>query len=194
MNDHSKIIIEEADTLLTILNHQRHDWLNHFQVLLGYLRLGQPEKGENYLQRVTELAHQESALARIKCPPLSVFFLTFRTLHNDLHLEVELYNEVDLSKVQMNSLDLFHFISQLVILVKDHFPANPMETNSLLVTFESVEDAVQIQFDLATGFPASATSELEKLIQRGLAQGATIITRNHSNEEWLLEMNLPYRA
>lgn len=194
MNDHSKLFIEEADMLLTIINQQRHDWLNHFQVLLGYLKLGRPEEGAAYLTRVTELAHQESLLARINCPPLSSFFLTFHALHNDLCLEVELYNDVDLSKVQIEPLDLFQFIYQLIMLVKNSLPTDSMETNSLLVTLESLPEAIQIHFDLSTGLSASAQLELEKLLESGLAQGVTMETRNQCEEEWCLELNLPYRT
>lgn len=190
MNDHLKLFIEEADMLLTILNHQRHDWLNHIQVLLGYLKLGRPEEGEAYLQRVTELAHQESLLARINCPPLSSFLLTFHALHNDLRLEIEVLNEVDLSKIRMDRLELFQFVRQLIMLVKHSFP-NPLETNSLLVTLESQPEAIQIQFDLSTGLPASVQPEMEKLLESGLAQGVTFETKNHTKEEWILEINLP---
>ncbi|MGD8188832.1 Spo0B domain-containing protein [Brevibacillus ginsengisoli] len=193
MNDHSNLFVEEADMLLTILNQQRHDWLNHFQVLLGYLKLGRPEEGETYLTRVTELARQESLLTRINCPPLSSFFLTFHALHNDLCLEVELYNDIDLSKVQKDQLSLFQFIYQLIMLVKNSFPKGSMETNSLLVTLESLPEAIQIQLELSAGLPASAQLELEKLLESELAQGVTIQTRNQREEEWCLELNLPYR-
>ncbi len=180
--------------LLTILNHQRHDWLNHFQVLLGYLRLGRPQEGEAYLQRVTEQTHQESLIARLKCPPLSVFLLTFPALHNDFRLEVEVYNEVDLSLVQMDSMALFEIIQELIFILKKHLPCNSMEMNSLLISLESRKDAVQIQFDLTSRLPASAEPELEKLLEKGIAQGAAFVANNRLEEEWILEMALPYRA
>lgn len=180
--------------LLTILNQQRHDWLNHFQVLLGYLRLGRPEEGEAYLQRVTEQTHQESHIARIQCPPLSVFFLTFHALHSDLRLEVEIYNDVDLSTLQIPQMDLYHFITQVIYTMKKYIPTDDAELPNLLVSLESKEGGVHFHFDMETTFSASAKPELEKLLVSGKEKGCTILHNTYEEDEWVLEFLIPYRT
>jgi stage 0 sporulation protein B (sporulation initiation phosphotransferase) len=99
MSDQQKLFTQQVDLLLDLLNQQRHDWLNHFQVLLGYLRLGKTLEGEAYLRQVTEAIQQESRIARLNCPRLSVFFLTFNVLQQDLRLQVNADCQLDLSRL-----------------------------------------------------------------------------------------------
>lgn len=180
--------------LLTILNQQRHDWLNHFQVLLGYLRLGRPAEGEAYLQRVTEQTHQESNIARIQCPPLSVFFLTFHALHHDFRLEVEIYNDVNLSTLPISQMDLYHFITQVIYTIKKYIHSEDVELPNLLISLESKEEGVVFHFDLAMNVTASAKPEMEKLLESGKATGFTIVHNTYEEDEWVLELLVPYRT
>jgi stage 0 sporulation protein B (sporulation initiation phosphotransferase) len=194
MDVKQKLITQQADLLLTVLNRQRHDWLNHFQVLLGYLKLGRPEAGEEYLKRVTEEAHRESVIARINCPLLSVFFLTFNALHDEISLEVEVFNEVDLSLLSMERRDFFEFVTDFVFTLKSHLERDCMEQASLLVSLIANGKVIQIKFDLAGALHASAGPEVEKLVERSKQSGATVTEWIHTEDEWVMEFSFPCRA
>lgn len=191
MKDERKLFIEQTDQLLTVLNQQRHDWLNHFQVLLGYLRLGRPEQGEEYLKRVAALASQESSIAQINCSPLSIFFLTFNALHKDLLLEVEVSNQVDLSLAAMERTDMFQFVTDVVFTVKENVVKDPFEMANILISLADTENGIQLRFDVAGSLHESGNRELEKLVESSKQVAMTVTEWIVSDAEWVLEVTFP---
>jgi stage 0 sporulation protein B (sporulation initiation phosphotransferase) len=191
MSDEQKLFTQQTDQLLKVLNQQRHDWLNHFQVLLGYLRLGRPEQGEEYLKRVTELAYQDSMIARINSSLLSVFFLTFNALHTDLLLDVEVCNQVNLKEASVPETDLFRVVTDVVFAVKDHVNKPEYEPASMLVSVLADESGIHFRFDLAGGLRASGRSELEKLVVSSKQLGIDVAEWIDTDEEWVLEIVVP---
>ncbi len=189
-----KMLTEQADLLLQVLNHQRHDWLNHFQVLLGFLKMGRPEQGEEYLRRITDLVCQESNVARLNCPSLSVLFLTFNAIHKDLLLEVEVYNQTDLSTLVMGAENFATLVTELVYLIKEHQRASEYEVNSLLISLASNDQAVEIRFDLTGALFESGDQEVEKLLERGEPTEMIVEEWTRSDTEWVLALNIPCRT
>ena len=194
MKGELKVFTEQTDLLLQVLNHQRHDWLNHFQVLLGYLRLGKPEQGEKYLQRITNLVCQESMIARINCPPLAVLFLTFNALHKDLLLEVEVANQTDLSTLVMGSGKFASLVTELISIIKEHQQVSEYEANSLLVSLASTDHAVEVRFDLTGTLFESGNEEVEKLLERGENTQMIVEEWSKTDQEWVLALTVPCRT
>lgn len=184
-------LTEQADLILQVLNQQRHDWLNHVQVLLGYLKMGRPEQGELYLKRVCELACQESMIARINLPSLSVFFLTFNAIHRDLLLEVELENQPDLSKLTVDHEWFAALIMDIVFAIKTYQRKPEYEVNSLLLSFTAGSNQLEISFDLAGSLSASGNEEVEKLLVRGQTQDIMLEEWAKSEDEWILTLRVP---
>lgn len=191
MIDERKLFTQQTDELLTVLNRQRHDWLNHLQVLLGYLRLGRPEEGEAYLKRVSELAMQESMLARLNCSMLSVFFLTFNALHKDMILEVDVCNHVDLARTALDQETLFRTIAGTVCAVYQRLEQNQFEPASMQLFLLGGEREMRVRFDLAGKIRASGAADLEKLVRDGMASTVTVAEWIHTDEEWILELVIP---
>lgn len=194
MKGERKLLTEQSDLLLQVLNHQRHDWLNHFQVLLGYLKLGRPEQGEEYLQRITDLVCQESTVARLNCPPLSVLFLTFNAIHKDLLLEVEVGNQTDLSTLVMGAEKFATLVTELVFLIKEHQQVSEYEANSLLISLATSDQAVAVRFDLAGTLFESGDQEVEKLLKRGEPAEMIVEEWSKTDTEWVLALNIPCRT
>lgn len=44
-----------------ILRIQRHDFLNHLQIIQGYLQLKKPEKAEDYIKRAVDEIRAQGA-------------------------------------------------------------------------------------------------------------------------------------
>ncbi|CAJ1003402.1 MULTISPECIES: Spo0B domain-containing protein [Bacillales] len=191
MRDERTLFTQQTDQLLAVLNRQRHDWLNHVQVLLGYLRLGRLEEGEKYLKRIAELAMQESMVARLNSSLLSVFFLTFNALNNDLLLEVDVCSEVDLRKAAADEHDLFQLVAGIVFTVGEHLDRNEFEPASMQISLYRGEKGIHFRFDLAGKLRASAQCELEKLVRDKSRIPVIITACIHTDEEWVLETAVP---
>lgn len=55
---------------------QRHDFMNHWQVIQGYLQLQQPEKALAYMKKMLTVQVQEQKIAQIPEPALAAILLT----------------------------------------------------------------------------------------------------------------------
>lgn len=192
MEDERRLFTHQTDQLLTLLNRQRHDWLNHVQVLLGYLHLGRTEQGEAHLKRIAEIAMQESMIARLNNSLLSVFFLTFNALNKEMLLEVDVCSDIDLTRIALDEQHLFQLVSEILCTVNDHVDQNGYEPASMQVTLLEGEGGVHFRFDLAGGLSASGLGELEKLVRKSERSTVEVTEWIHTEEEWILEMVVPF--
>ncbi|MGE5701828.1 MAG: Spo0B domain-containing protein [Clostridia bacterium] len=194
MSDDQIQMNKQAEWVLQLLNQQRHDWLNHVQVLMSYLKLGRPERAEEYLKRVTEMVNQEGMISRIQFPQLSVFLLSFNALHNELRLDVKLDGPVDFSTIDLDQDRVFQLISSLVFAVKEHVDPASSETASLRMSFSQRENALVIRFDLEGLFTASGDAIVAKMVEQDNENTAALMAEwIHTEQETVLEARLPYR-
>ncbi|WP_139490288.1 Spo0B domain-containing protein [Brevibacillus dissolubilis] len=191
MKEELKLFTEQAGLLLQVLNQQRHDWLNHFQVLLANIQLGRTEDAQAYMKRVIDEAHQESLLTRINSPLLSVFFLTFNALHNDLHMEVEVQHPVDLSRISAGQDEFVSVTTECIHLLHTHLDPDFSDVPSVLVSLHSIDGAIHIRFDFVGKLRESIATEVENLITRAKISGAHVAEQIESENEWVLELAFP---
>lgn len=62
----------EAVRIKQFLSHQRHDWMNDVQILLGYLTLGKYDRMQNYLDQQVQKANDERLITQLQYAPLAV--------------------------------------------------------------------------------------------------------------------------
>lgn len=192
MGDERRLITHQTEELLKVLNRQRHDWLNHVQILLGYLHLNRTEQGEAHLKRIAEMAMQESMIARLNNSLLAVFFLTFNALNKEMLLEVEVCEQVDLSGVVLDEQALFQLVSELLCTVNDHVSQDGYEQASMQVSLFMGADGVHFRFDLAGEVSSSGLEKLEKIVQKSKQHAVEVTEWIHTAEEWVLEMVVPF--
>ena len=61
--------------LLQLYSLQRHDFMNHWQVIMGNLQLQQPEKALAYMRETIVIQEQEQKLALLHEPVLAAILL-----------------------------------------------------------------------------------------------------------------------
>lgn len=79
---------EAESVLLQFLRRQRHDFLNHLQVISGFIQLGQLERAMEYVQRVSRDLELPGAVFRIKVTEVAVFLLGHLIEAEDHQVEV----------------------------------------------------------------------------------------------------------
>ncbi|TDA70238.1 MAG: hypothetical protein D9V47_02430 [Clostridia bacterium] len=67
--------VDSESVLLQFLRRQRHDFLNHLQVVSGFIQLGRPERVTEYIQQVSYDLELLGAIFRIKVTEVAVFLL-----------------------------------------------------------------------------------------------------------------------
>lgn len=67
---------EELSQALGLLRGQRHSFLNHLQVISGWLQLGKSDRAAQYITRaVAHLEAEGQALQRIDSPEVALFLI-----------------------------------------------------------------------------------------------------------------------
>ncbi|WP_232695595.1 Spo0B domain-containing protein [Brevibacillus daliensis] len=191
MKDDQKLIIEHADQLLQVLNQERHDWLNHFQVIHSYIKLGRYQDGEHYLGRIIQESQQDSMIARMNCSKLSAYLMTFNAMHKDVALEVEMRNQVDAGQLAITHAGFYDVISKSIELLRSHLLSEQDEHPNLLVTLFQSEDHIIANFDLEGQVSASVAGEVEKLIHDLNGMAKLTSEQLHTNSSWNAEISFP---
>lgn len=71
-----QVQLEKAELTKKLVRNQRHDWMNHVQVIMGYQMMKQTQKLNHYLQKLIQLSNQERKISELKYPPLAAKLLT----------------------------------------------------------------------------------------------------------------------
>lgn len=79
--------------ILDLLRDQRHDFLNHLQVIMGNLQLKKADRAENYCRQVTSQILSLGSLTKMDNPYLSLVLLLLlqraKSLDIDLRIGIE---------------------------------------------------------------------------------------------------------
>ncbi|MED0732070.1 Spo0B domain-containing protein [Aneurinibacillus aneurinilyticus] len=177
--------------IIEVMNHQRHDWLNHIQVLLGYLKLERYEMCEEYIRKITADANRDTLVFRLEYPPLVAYLLSFNALHNNVRIEVEIPAPFSLMMLEEGPR-LGDFILSVVKLYQQHALYNDGQSNTLLLTLHCEEGALQVVADFAGELDVGkSTSALDKMQIQAQAWGANVLLAPHTASESVLECLFP---
>lgn len=81
---------DDTDDMIACMNIKRHDWLNHIQVMKGYLSLNKHDRLQSYLNHVLNEVEQESCICHLGYTPLSRYLLTHNMLAKDILLDIHI--------------------------------------------------------------------------------------------------------
>lgn len=76
--------------ILDIIRVQRHDFLNHLQVISGLLQLNKPDKALDYIKQICYEAGQESHICRIDNSELAIRLLREQHMATKRGIELEI--------------------------------------------------------------------------------------------------------
>jgi hypothetical protein len=85
-----QVQLQQTEEIKQILNRQRHDWMNHVQVLMGYVSLNKTDRLKEYLQKLIRIASEERKIAQLRFSPLIVTLLTLGMKYQEWEWSVRL--------------------------------------------------------------------------------------------------------
>ncbi|MBC8079176.1 MAG: Spo0B domain-containing protein [Gorillibacterium sp.] len=157
---------KHEEELLKILSLYRHDWMNHIQVLLGYIRLGKPERIEEYVGKINAKVHQESHISKIGVPALAVYYYTFQANHRLLTLEFEIEQEVRLDRLPDLGVNTSTLICQVIELFASQVTSDSGLPNLLSLDFDQEEDDILLDFMYEGSLKSDFNKKLDALFHR----------------------------
>ena len=100
-----EIIAEILRRMLEAHKLMRHDYMNHLQVISGYLQLGQPEKAKKNINQVSGWLERFKDLGRIDAPVLQALLLYYcATAGDEDCFNVEVTGKIKLEEKEDQSL------------------------------------------------------------------------------------------
>ncbi|MBM7648959.1 stage 0 sporulation protein B (sporulation initiation phosphotransferase) [Bacillus ectoiniformans] len=155
-------------TVVQALRHARHDWMNHIQLIKGYISLGKIEEAERAIENIIIQAHQESHLCNLRLPMFAELLLTFNWEARSFNLEYEVFNEEVKAHISDEALTswcaaLFRTLEQYIKLYAD---------NHLYLLVDKTEEGLRFFFEFSGIITDSKTlsQEVEELLRDSLFQ------------------------
>lgn len=86
----------EAEQAKEIISMQRHDWMNHIQVLMGYLSMKRTDPMKTYIEQLVRKAHRERRVSEFRYAPLAVTLLTLPHRFKSWQIDVQVDESIKL--------------------------------------------------------------------------------------------------
>lgn len=126
------------EILLEINRQLRHDFMNHLQVIHGYLQLGKPQKAREYTLQAAKKVRRLDSLIHIRIPLVQTIFIRYATLLNSDKAIFEVRVEDDFTYWK----DFDYEVAGLLVKVFDPFleklKKNEVQCKAFLKTREKV--------------------------------------------------------
>lgn len=113
-----------------ILSRYRHDWMNEFQLIIGYVRLKKYDRIEEFLQKVIHRAREESKLSLLGDTSLILYLVGFNALHTELELKATVEPPSTGDGVHI-SPPIASYLIQIIESYRTHAIHNDLERNLL---------------------------------------------------------------
>jgi len=109
-----KVAQELTEQNLRLLRCQRHDFLNHLQVVSGYIQMGKGSKAAKYIQEINQNLRGIRVVSGLNMPEASVLLISKREEAARYDIEFNYDIRTDLSGVKIKEYDLVRILSNLI--------------------------------------------------------------------------------
>ena len=93
----------EAEDVVNLIQHYRHDLMNELQVVQGYIKLGNLEKVDASMTELLDYFYQERKLLSLNAPNVFLWFMQFRLKYENFILTYD----IDIENKNLSESDIF---------------------------------------------------------------------------------------
>ncbi|QQZ10728.1 Spo0B C-terminal domain-containing protein [Heyndrickxia vini] len=169
----------EKWTIVEVLRHARHDWMNQLQLIKGNIALNKLDNVNRIMDEMIVEAQQESRLSNLKLPHFAEILLTFNWEPHPFQIDYEIVSEngaltVD-DQTLSNWIQSFFLTLEKVVV--------PFQENNLFISFEQYQDQTRFDFE----FNGTIKENGQELLRKWLVDQEKMIKNVNINE-----INLTY--
>lgn len=186
--DVEEVTMRGKQEFIDYLKHYRHDWLNHIQVVKGYITLGKAEDAQRYLDGVIIRSLEESKISQLGDPNLAYFLLTYNWRQDRVIMDVEIdQNSVDISSIGKDYPYLLSWIKELTTMVEKE--CDHEDENHLLIVFyiDDLGLVVKVDFEGAWS-EISGRSAILALKESVKKDQGTLVIEDHDTSQFRFEI------
>lgn len=132
-----------AEGILKLLRVQNHDYLNHLQVIAGYLQLGRSQEALYYLREAVEAIQSQSTIMRWVHPTAVILLFQLQLKLAEAGKKLIIDSETDLKEIAIPEDDLNELLNTLLEMGTNHCKE---ECEELLLRIS--EDSISYYFEL----------------------------------------------
>lgn len=133
--------------LLEVLRVQRHDFMNHLQVISGLLQLKKYDRAAEYIKEVAEKTAQDGMLGRLNCPEIISVILAAELKAGKQGISINGQIETGLGNGVKNSTIVAEIIKEMLDLALRSVEVSPCMDGS--INFEISETAGEYHFQIS---------------------------------------------
>ncbi len=133
------IYIGHLQELMQVIKAQRHDFINHLQVVYGLLQIGENDQAEEYIGELYQDIHVSGEILRLAIPELTALLMVKMGVATAKGISLDMRIESDLKGLEVRPLDIAAIVGNLLNnaleAVEDFNP--PLRTVSLRINANS---------------------------------------------------------
>ncbi len=195
---HRKSSSEYLDDLknqnIKLVDHMRHEFLNHFQVVTGYIQLQKLEKVTGYLQQVKVQSYHDSSLSRLGIPSLIHYLLHLRTQESLMNIDWEISKDLHTEALIIDQETFSEFVQVLIGEWLRH-AATILQSSQLIVKFEATDLGLQFKCMFSGQYDESTLEYMVNHCAYFHRIDSTIqVIATEDDLQLVLDVIIPYRS
>ncbi|NPV27190.1 MAG: hypothetical protein HPY81_07035 [Firmicutes bacterium] len=116
-----------------LLRVQRHDFLNHLQVIMGFLQLNKPEQALAYLRKISAQLQEAGKVMRLPWPELVAVLLLAEKQAEQDQVDLTIEVAVNMANAKVDGMTLAQSLGQLFKAIFPELLKYPVESRLLRV-------------------------------------------------------------
>lgn len=131
------------DDVVNLIRDQKHDFLNHLQVIMGNLQLNKKDKAVSYLRQVTSNLLDSGAATKLDNSYLSVLLLLMLQKSKNLGIDLSINIESNKPSCKYYKKETVDFLNLIFVTTIDYIAKQKQEENWLKLTYrENFKESV----------------------------------------------------
>lgn len=176
--------MKEPKSVVDILRHARHDWLNQLQLIKGNLELGKTERAKEIIDEIIIEARHESDLSNMGLNEFSTLLLTYNWKQRFFTLEFEVLELTGRFPLEDEFIaawtrDLFNYLESSL---------DPRGENHVSVSIEVTSEKSRLLFDIRGEF--FSNSHIMNYIHKHPIKNSTIQLMDEMDSEISFELTI----
>lgn len=163
-NENLEESIHDLENLNTTLRAQRHDYLNHFQVIYGLMEMHEYEEAKNYLDPVFKDIMKVSKALKTSLPAVNALLQAKMEVAEKNHIDLFLEVRSDLKKITIEPWNLCKVLANII---DNSITALSEVEKDKYIFLEIGEDINSYTFHIYNNGPQIPESQLEEIFKQG---------------------------
>ncbi|MCF8010300.1 MAG: Spo0B domain-containing protein [Clostridiales bacterium] len=167
----AKINHDLCEKNLRLLRCQRHDFMNHLQVILGYLQVKRTIKAIDYIKNINTNFEEIRTINNLSMPEISVLLINKRHEAEKYNIKFNYNLKSDLSNTQVKEHDIVKILSNLIDSTIYEIKNNNIPYKKIHILIEKSSDKLFMEVsnnDVIIDRPLKQVSQTKSLLTYNL--------------------------